>query len=81
VFDGLKSRIGSCCSDADGTALADWESNNGRYRVRLNGQWIDVPDKALVTEPNLAARTMIWLMPQIDGDTIKIRCFMPGTMI
>jgi hypothetical protein len=82
-FDGLKSKIGSCCSDADGTALSDvdWESKDGHYRVRLNGQWIDVPDNALVTEPNLTGRTMIWLMPQIDGDTIKIRCFMPGTMI
>ena len=82
-FDGLKSEIGSCCSDADGTALSevDWESNNGHYRVRLNGQWIDVPDNALVTEPNLTGRTMVWLMPQIDGDTIRIRCFMPGTMI
>ena len=82
-FDGLKSEIGSCCSDADGTTLSevDWESNNGHYRVRLNGQWIDVPDNALVTEPNLTGRTMVWLMPQIDSDTIKIRCFMPGTMI
>ena len=82
-FDGLKSEIGSCCSDADGTALSDvdWESKNGHYRVRLNGQWIDVPDNALITVPNLIGRTMVWPMPQIEGDTIKIRCFMPGTLI
>ena len=82
-FDGLKSEIGSCCSDADGTALSDvdWESKNGKYRVRLNGQWIDVPDNALIRVPNLIGRTIVWPMPQIEGDTIKIRCFMPGTMI
>jgi len=44
----LKSEKGPCCSDADGTALSDvdWESKDGHYRVRLNGQWIDVPGDA-----------------------------------
>src|SRR5258706_9948265 len=61
-FDSLKSEKGPCCSDADGTALSDvdWESKDGHYRVRLNGQWIDVPDDALVTEPNLVGRTMVY---------------------
>jgi len=74
-FDSLKSEKGPCCSDADGTALSDvdWESKDGHYRVRLNGQWIDVPDDALVTEPNLVGRTMVWPMPQIEGDTIVRR--------
>jgi hypothetical protein len=82
-FDDLKSEIGSCCADADGTALSDvdWESKNGHYRVRLNGQWIDVPDNALVTAPNLTGRTMVWPMPQYEFDTIRIRCFLPGPMI
>jgi hypothetical protein len=83
-FDSLKSGKGFlCCSDADGTAVSDvdWESKDGHYRVRLGGQWIDVPDDALVTVPNRAGRTMVWPMPMIEGDTIKIRCFMPGSMI
>jgi hypothetical protein len=83
-FDSLKSDKGfRCCSDADGTAVSDvdWESKDGHYRVRLGGQWIDVPDDALVTVPNRAGRTMVWPMPMIEGDTIKIRCFMPGSMI
>jgi hypothetical protein len=83
-FNNLKSGKGFlCCSDADGTAVSDvdWESKDGHYRVRLGGQWIDVPDDALVTVPNRAGRTMVWPMPMIEGDTIKIRCFMPGSMI
>ena len=83
-FDSLKSSTGFlCCSDADGTAVSDvdWESKDGHYRVRLDGQWIDVPEDALITVPNRAGRTMVWPMPQIEGDTIKIRCFMPGSMI
>ena len=83
-FDSLKSGLGPCCSDADGAAVSDvdWESKDGHYRVRLGGEWIDVPDDALVTEPNRAGRTMVWPMPpRFEGDAIKIRCFMPGSMI
>jgi len=81
-FDQLASKKGSCCSLTDGETVADpdWESKDGHYRVRLDGKWIDVPDDALITEPNLVGRTMVWPMPQIEGDAIKIRCFMPGSM-
>ena len=83
-FDSLKSGKGFLrCSDADRTAVSDvdWESQDGHYRVRLDGQWIDVPDDALITVPNRVGRTMVWPMPMIEGDTIKIRCLMPGGMI
>ena len=79
-FDGLRSGKGPCCSDADGTAIsdADWESAGGHYRVRLDGQWIDVPDDAVITEPNRVGRTMVWPMYSYLGTSI--RCFMPGSM-
>ena len=82
-FDKLASGRGLCCSNADGFAVADpdWDSKNGHYRARLENKWIDVPDEALITEPNRAGRTMVWPMPMIEGDTIRIRCFMPGSMI
>jgi hypothetical protein len=35
---------------------------NGHYRVRLENNWIDVPDDAIITEPNRAGRTMVWSM-------------------
>jgi hypothetical protein len=79
-FDSLKSGKGPCCSDADGSAVADvdWESKDGHYRVRLEGQWIDVPGDAVITEPNRAGRTMVW--PVKDSLGISIRCFLPGSM-
>jgi hypothetical protein len=79
-FDQLKSGKGPCCSDADGTAVSDvdWETHEGHYRVRLDNQWIDVPDDAVITEPNRAGRTMVWPIRDYMGTTI--RCFMPGTM-
>jgi hypothetical protein len=79
-FDSLKSSRGLCCSDADGFAVADpdWESKDGHYRVRLEGEWILVPDDAVITEPNRAGRTMVW--PVKDTLGISIRCFLPGSM-
>ena len=80
-FDSLKSGNGPCCSNADGTTLSDvdWESNNGKYRVFLNGKWMDVPDSAVLTGPNMAGVTMVWPMYSF-GVVIQIRCFIPGSM-
>ena len=79
-FDGLKSGKGPCCSDADGTAVSDvdWQSGGGHYRVRLDGEWVDVPDEAVITEPNRVGRTMVWPIRGYLG--LTIRCFMPGSM-
>ena len=79
-FDHLASGKGLCCSNADGTVLSDvdWETRGGHYRVRLEGQWIDVPDDAVITEPNRAGKTMVWPTRGYLGTAI--RCFMPGSM-
>ena len=79
-FDSLRSHRGPCCSVADGVVLvdADWESKDGHYRVRIEGAWIDVPDDAVITEPNRFGRTMVWPIKGTYG--ISIRCFMPGSM-
>jgi hypothetical protein len=79
-FDGLRSGKGPCCSDADGFALSDvdWEVKDGHYRVRIEGEWIDVPEEAVITEPNRAGRTMVWPIQGYGG--LTIRCFMPGSM-
>ena len=79
-FDSLKSGKGPCCSDADGSAVSDvdWESKDGHYRVRLEGEWIDVPEDAVITEPNRVGRTMVWPLRGYLG--VSIRCFMPGSM-
>src|SRR5258707_15431297 len=79
-FDSLRSKKGLCCSDADGSVVSDvdWESKDGHYRVRLEGQWIDVPDDAVITVPNRIGRTMVW--PMYRDGKITPRCFMPGSM-
>jgi hypothetical protein len=50
---------------------------------RLDNQWIDVPDDALITEPNRDGRTMVWPYTAdrgTDHPRTEIRCFMPGSM-
>ena len=57
-FEHLASRKGSF---ADGYVVqdADWESKDGYYRLRVprapnseSGIWVEVPDDAVITEPN-----------------------------
>ena len=78
-FDQLASGKGLCCSFADGFRVddVDWDTQDGHYRVRLNGEWIVVPDNAVVTEPNRFGPAVVWPYMDSDGQT-QIRCFLPG---
>lgn len=80
-FKQLKNKHGVlCCDGSDGFRVdhADWEVKNGKYRVMLKGAWYEVPDEALITEPNRVGHTMVWPY-EMQGQT-HIRCFMPGSM-
>jgi hypothetical protein len=78
--ESLHSELGPYCSDADGHVIADadWKSDHGRYRVRIDDEWVDVPDGAVITQPNKIDRTIVWKR-YIDGHP-KVHCFMPGSM-
>jgi hypothetical protein len=78
-FDQLASGNGLCCSFADGFRVddVDWDTRDGHYRVRLNGEWIVVPDNAVVSEPNRFGPAVVWPYMGTDGQT-QIRCFLPG---
>ena len=79
-FESLQSEFGQCCTIADGYIVSDpdWESDRGHYRVRIDGEWVVVPDGAVITQPNRAGRTMVW-KHHIDGHP-RVRCFIPGSM-
>ncbi len=81
-FEQLSSKKGRCCSDADGHVVldSDWDSKDGHYRVRIDGEWIDVPDDAVIRQPNLFGRTVVWPYYE-DGHVSQIRCFMVGAMM
>lgn len=79
-YKGLNSEKGPCCDGSDHSYVADvnWESKAGRYRVRLDGEWHDVPPEAVLQGPNLDGRTLVWPVKAWGG--VNIRCFMPGSM-
>lgn len=35
------------CSDADGFSVAEWKIRDGRYRVRIAGEWSEVASDAV----------------------------------
>src|SRR6516165_544454 len=56
-----------CCEEADGEHIADvdWDTQEGstgetHYRVFLLGAWREVPDAAVVTEPNRYGPAVVW---------------------
>jgi len=80
---GLTDKNGiGCCDTADGyPAEVEWDSDTGHYRVFIAGQWLDVPDEALIEKPNRLGYAVVWYYPsyEVDGRmTPKIRCFLPG---
>lgn len=85
-IDGLANQNGgNCCSDADGVRpqAVDWDIGKNRYRVRVGGQWIDVPDDAVIQGPNYLGHAVVWIYeepipedPYVDSP--YIRCFLPG---
>jgi hypothetical protein len=78
-FDRLASKNGLCCAFADGVSVqdVDWDTQDGHYRVRLQGEWVEVPDAAVITEPNRFGPAVVWPYNDRYGNK-QIRCFMPG---
>jgi hypothetical protein len=74
-FDRLASGNGLCCSFADGFRVydVDWDTQDGHYRVRLNGEWIVVPHDAVVTEANKFGPAVVWPTGRVFAKAIKHR--------
>jgi len=51
-----------CCARADGHPLEDgeWDIKDNHYRVFLEGEWIDVPDDAVISGPNKFGKAIVW---------------------
>ena len=68
----ISSPAAKACVVRSPTASAqdvDWDTQDGRYRVRLHGEWIVVPEAAVVTEPNRFGPAVVWPYKDADGAT------------
>ncbi len=82
-IEGLKDKTGQgCCATADGhPAEYEWDIAGNHYKVRIEGQWFDVPAEAVIDEPNRLGYATVWYWWTfgLDGQkTYHIRCFLPG---
>jgi hypothetical protein len=88
-FESLRNKNGlSCCARADGRPLdeGEWDIKDNTYRVFVQGEWIVVPDNAVLLGPNKFGKAMVWLWPPkvaVWGwpTSNLIICFMPGSEV
>ena len=87
-FESLQNKVGLyCCARADGHPLDDgeWVMKGDSYRVFIEGEWIVVPDDAVISGPNKFGKAIVWLQDHADlasGEIQaipRIRCFIPGS--
>ena len=67
-----------CCDGSDTDEIDDWDTKDGRYRVKFRGLWYDVPPDAVVDGPNKSGTPLLWMYKGYMSPTV--RCFMPGAM-
>lgn len=82
-----KKQSSPCCdlSDGDFTSMdirlgADGKSH---FFATIEGEWVEIPDDALVTEPNRIGRPIVWYVRWmgLEGKMVTlVRCFLPGAM-
>ena len=77
-----------CCSDADGDKPeAVWDNTDDPkfpYKVKLEGQWVNVPEWAVIKDKNRVGIAIVWYsVTRADAGppTFYIRCFLPGSLI
>lgn len=79
-FKTLSNRLGHlCCDGTDSITPNGWRIGSKGYEVMLypGGPWLEVPNTALVVQPNLLNEVHVWPVYDAQGN-VWFRCFMPG---
>jgi len=78
-YMGLHAKGGAwCCDGNDAVTVDEWATKDGHYIARVEGEWISIPDDAVVEGPNRAMQAKIW-PKHMDGHP-EARCFIPGAL-
>jgi hypothetical protein len=72
-----------CCSSADGwkPEEVEYDMKGNKYRVKIDGEWYEVPSDAVVDVPNRFGFAVVWYYRSwLNGmkPSVSIRCFIPG---
>lgn len=78
-FSMVKSKNGvPCCDIADGRRT-EYDMREGKYWVPINGNWMPVPDDAVLKDAgNPVGDAVVWYSIY-GGAKPVIRCFVPGS--
>ena len=82
--NSLDNTLGEgCCSTADGwkPEEVEYDMKDNKYRVKIDGEWYDVPPFAVIRQPNRFGFPVVWYYKTwLNGirPSILIRCFIPG---
>jgi hypothetical protein len=76
-FKSVKSPQGiPCCDIADGHRT-DYDMRENNYWVPIEGKWMQVPPEAVLKDlGNPTGDAVVWY--SLYGETVYIRCFVPG---
>lgn len=78
-FKSLTNKFGvGCCDNTDAHRVedADWRGEtDGTYSVRIDDVWYKLTEEQILTQPNRAGVTIVWVY---NG---RITCFIPGAGI
>jgi hypothetical protein len=69
-----------CCDNSEAVPLTDpdWKvSESGHYTVFVDGQWVEVPDEAIVKGPNKYGQVLVWYTHS-PGFAVYVRCMLPA---
>ncbi|MGA7807831.1 hypothetical protein [Bradyrhizobium sp.] len=79
-FKGVVAPNGvPCCDIADGHRT-DYDFRDGAYWVPIEGQWMAVPDRAIVRDRgNPVGQAVVWYVHH--GGSIIISCFVPADAV
>ena len=83
-FKSVRRPGGSLCCDIADRHRTTWKGDKaGRYWVPINGEWVEVPEEAVVYNAgNPFGEAVIWYtnFPNDENylSAIFIRCFVPG---
>ena len=72
---------GQCCDSAEARTVEDpdYEGDpKGGYRVRVDGEWLYVPEGRVIQGPNKYGPALVWPYKDLGG-VMQIRCFLPGS--
>jgi hypothetical protein len=69
-----------CCDNGEAVPLQepDWKVNaDGHYTVFIDGEWVEVPDSAIVDGPNHYGQVLVWYTHS-PGFPVYVRCMLPA---